>query len=98
MASSPAARVILAAGLGWPGTRVAIVLVGGPPCFPPDPRRLRHTDRVEWLTDIHEAEWIAPRLHPFLTDVGSVIPVGYEAYARIFHPVRSSGRRPRELG
>ena len=42
---------------------------------------------MEWLTDIHEAEWIAPRLHPFLTDVGSVIPVGYDAYARIFHPV-----------
>ncbi len=89
--ASPEARVILATGLGWPGTRVAIVLVGGPPCFRPNPRRLRHTDRVEWLTDIHEAEWIAPRLHPFLTDVGSVIPVGYEAYARIFHPVRRAG-------
>ena len=46
---------------------------------------------MEWLTDIHEAEWIAPRLHPFLTDVGSVIPVGYDAYARIFHPVRRAG-------
>ncbi len=60
---------------------------GARPVSCPSPRRLRHTDRVEWRTDIHEAEWIAPRLHPFLTDVGSVIPVGYEAYARIFHPV-----------
>ncbi len=42
---------------------------------------------MEWRTDTHAAEWIAPRLHPFATDVGSVIPVGYEAYARIFHPV-----------
>jgi hypothetical protein len=42
---------------------------------------------VEWRSDVHAADWIAERVNPFGTDVGSVIPVGFEAYARIFHPV-----------
>src|SRR5262245_24652576 len=32
------------------------------------------------------ALWIRGRLHPFAQDVGSVIPPGFEAYARVFHP------------
>jgi len=32
------------------------------------------------------ADWIPARLHPFAQDVGSVIPVGFAAYTRIFHP------------
>jgi hypothetical protein len=32
------------------------------------------------------ADWIRPRLHPFAKDVGSIIPEGFAAYARIFHP------------
>jgi hypothetical protein len=32
------------------------------------------------------ASWIQTRLHPFGQDVGSVIPEGFEAYARVFHP------------
>ena len=32
------------------------------------------------------ADWIVPRLHPFAADVGSFIPEGFEAYARILHP------------
>ena len=32
------------------------------------------------------ASWIESRLHPFAQDVGSIIPVGFEAYARVFHP------------
>lgn len=32
------------------------------------------------------AEWILRRLHPFALDVGSIIPDGFEAYARLFHP------------
>src|SRR5579859_2493549 len=32
------------------------------------------------------ADWIPARLHPFAQGVGSVIPVGFAAYARIFHP------------
>jgi hypothetical protein len=36
--------------------------------------------------EIEAADWIGPRLHPFAQDVGSVVPNGFEAYARIFHP------------
>lgn len=32
------------------------------------------------------ASWIPPRLHGFGLDVGSFIPSGFQAYARIFHP------------
>jgi hypothetical protein len=41
---------------------------------------LTPSDRTE------AADWIAERLHPFAKDVGSVIPPGFDAYARIFHP------------
>ena len=38
------------------------------------------------------AAWIPTHLHPFAQDVGSVIPAGFAAYARIFHPpVRLAG-------
>ena len=40
-----------------------------------------------WLRDVSPAAWIRPRLHPFAQDVGSVIPLGFAAYARLFHPV-----------
>jgi hypothetical protein len=32
------------------------------------------------------ASWITSRLHPFARDVGSIIPEGFAAYARVFHP------------
>jgi hypothetical protein len=32
------------------------------------------------------AYWIESRLHPFGMDVGSFIPEGFAAYARVFHP------------
>jgi hypothetical protein len=36
---------------------------------------------------VEKADWIAARLHPFAAyDVGSVIPTGFAAYARILHP------------
>jgi hypothetical protein len=46
---------------------------------------------VDWeeLTpsdEIEAADWIAGRLHPFAQDVGSVVPTGFKAYSRIFHP------------
>jgi hypothetical protein len=34
----------------------------------------------------HAASWIPGRLHPFARDVGSIIPTGFAAYARILHP------------
>jgi len=45
-----------------------------------------------WLRDVSPAAWVRPRLHPFGQDVGSVIPDGFEAYARLFHPVEVDGR------
>lgn len=51
---------------------------------------------MQWQGDIHAADWIAARVNPFGTDVGSVIPIGFEAYARIFHPVAlADGRQER---
>ena len=39
---------------------------------------------------IEAADWIPGRLHPFAQDVGSVVPTGFGAYARIFHPAWTS--------
>src|SRR5437763_7456183 len=46
-----------------------------------------------WLHDVSSAAWIGPRLHPFGQDIGSVIPGGFGAYARLFHPVEVDGSR-----
>jgi hypothetical protein len=34
----------------------------------------------------NSATWIPGRLHPFARDVGSIIPTGFAAYARVLHP------------
>jgi hypothetical protein len=40
---------------------------------------------------VEAAEWIRKRLHPFSAyQVGSVVPSGFVAYARIFHPAWAS--------
>jgi hypothetical protein len=41
---------------------------------------------LEYVEDVTPASWIAERLHPFAQDAGSIIPPGFAAYARIFHP------------
>src|SRR6202521_5479435 len=41
--------------------------------------------------EVQAADWIRERLHPFAKDVGSVVPSGFAAYARIFHPASSAG-------
>ena len=41
---------------------------------------------LEPSDDIGGAGWIGPRLHPFTSyDAGSVIPTGFDAYARLDH-------------
>lgn len=41
---------------------------------------------------VENADWIGERLHPFKAyDVGSVIPTGFAAYARILHPAAKYG-------
>ncbi len=43
--------------------------------------------RVDWSTTIEVADWIDQRLHTFSAhNVGSIVPTGFSAYARIFHP------------
>src|SRR5659263_62511 len=45
------------------------------------------TDEVELLGDVAAADWIRPRLAGDLGHVADTIPSGFEAYARVFHPV-----------
>jgi hypothetical protein len=42
---------------------------------------------MRWTTEVEGAEWVAERLATFAFDVTSVVPEGYAAYARIFHPI-----------
>jgi hypothetical protein len=46
------------------------------------------------VADLTAAGWIKDRLHPFAQDVGSVIPTGFDDYARVFHPAYRDGRDP----
>ena len=39
------------------------------------------------MGDDTAGQWILERLHPFAKDVGSIVPDGFAAYARIFHPL-----------
>jgi hypothetical protein len=41
--------------------------------------------------DIAPAAWIKDRLHPFATDVGAVVPEGFESYGRVLHPAYRDG-------
>jgi hypothetical protein len=52
---------------------------------------------LEWSGDVRAADWIVDRLHPFGRDLGSFLPDGLAAYARLLHPAWStgSGRRDR---
>jgi hypothetical protein len=43
---------------------------------------------MKWSTTAQAGDWIAERLHPFASDVGSVVPEGFAAYVRIPHPAR----------
>ena len=46
---------------------------------------------------VQAADWIRERLHPFAQDVGSVVPSGFAAYARIFHPASGEGHPALEV-
>ncbi len=48
---------------------------------------------MDWTTDIDEAHWVEEALTTFAADVRSVVPAGYEAYARVFHPVDDGPHR-----
>jgi hypothetical protein len=45
-----------------------------------------------WSSDVHQADWIAPRLAPWDEyTITIVVPAGFEAYARVLHPVQTPG-------
>ena len=44
--------------------------------------------------DVEAADWIPGRLNGFAENVGSVVPTGFEAYARIFHPATTGAQHP----
>jgi len=45
-----------------------------------------HIGSLVLRDDLSAADWIIERIHGFAVDVGSIIPEGFEAYARLFHP------------
>jgi hypothetical protein len=42
---------------------------------------------LTWSTDVSAGAWLTERIIGFARDVGSVVPHGFEAYARVFHPL-----------
>jgi hypothetical protein len=49
--------------------------------------------RIEWSQDVTAANWLVERLHPFGQDTGSIVPEGFDAYCRVFHPNADTGER-----
>lgn len=47
---------------------------------------------LEPVDDVSVGDWIAPRLGPFAGRVSCVVPRGYDAYARVLHPVEAADR------
>jgi hypothetical protein len=50
------------------------------------------SNALRWSSDIHQADWIAPRLTPWEDEytITIVVPAGFEAYARVLHPAETS--------
>lgn len=42
--------------------------------------------QLRLATDVEPAAWVVGGVRDFEYDVGSLVPVGFEAYARVFHP------------
>lgn len=48
-------------------------------------------DQLHASSRVIEAEWLATRLRPFASGVGSIVPDGFPAYVRILHPAYGPG-------
>jgi hypothetical protein len=48
---------------------------------------------ISWSSNVAPAAWVRAGLHPFRQDLGSLVPEGYEAYGRLFHPIETGGVR-----
>lgn len=49
-----------------------------------------------WISDTSRGDWLAPMRAERLGNLAAIVPRGFEAYARIFHPVLRD--RPRRTG
>jgi hypothetical protein len=68
-------------------------------CQPPAPENLPLDNRLmagsgwQQSVEVGEAVWIGDRLSPFGSGVlTSVVPAGFDAYARVLHPIHPSAR------
>ncbi len=51
-----------------------------------------------WSIDVRQAEWLTERLDDLAAGtVSSIVPAGFNAYARIFHPMRATAKRERPV-
>lgn len=53
-------------------------------------------ERFSWVPDLEQGEWLRPLEAERFGSILSIVPRGFEAYARVFHPVDRD--RPRETG
>lgn len=51
-------------------------------------------ERFAWVSDVSRGEWLRPMESETFGGILSVVPAGFEAYARVFHPVERD--RPRD--
>ncbi len=52
-------------------------------------------EHIAWSSDTAQADWIGPRLSPFGSGVvTSVIPSGFDSYARLLHPAHGRSGEP----
>ena len=48
---------------------------------------------LQWSTDVAQASWWIARLRPVVGEVAAVVPGGFGAYARVFHPIEDGDAR-----
>lgn len=49
-------------------------------------------DQLAWSSDLKAADWVVSRLTTKKNRVTDIVPAGFGAYARLFHPAQQSGR------
>lgn len=52
------------------------------------------TERFKWVPDVDRGDWLRPMEAEAFASTMSVVPRGFEAYARVFHPI--SRDRPKD--
>ncbi len=56
-------------------------------------KRLDWRVAIIWSTDVRKGDWLVAAIRDFARDVASVIPHGFESYARVFHPIEEGAWR-----